>query len=129
MRHNPGESVVTAVSLNSTEDSFDSRSNHSGCNPSGATVDVDAGVEAMFHADSGKILVADKVMSKHSPAVFAKCLLAAPLHPDAAQVESGSGIAVDGEAVILGHPLKKAIRNIDGLRGEPTNLIYEKMVS
>jgi hypothetical protein len=67
---------MTAVSLYSAEDSFDSRSNHSGCSPNGATIDVDAGVEAMFHADLGKILVADKVMPKHSPAIFAKCMLA-----------------------------------------------------
>jgi hypothetical protein len=71
---------MTAVSLHSTEDSFDSRSNHSGCNPNGATVDVDAGVEAMFHAGSGKILVADKVMPKHSPAIFEKCMLAVSAH-------------------------------------------------
>ena len=78
MGHNSGESIMAAVSLHSAEDSFNSRGNHSGCSPNGATIGVNAGVEAMSHTDSSKILVAEKFTPKRIPVTFAACMLAVP---------------------------------------------------
>lgn len=70
MLHDSGESIATAVHFDGPENSFDSRRDHPGTDPSSSSVHINALVKTALPSNSSQVIIADEVATERGPAIL-----------------------------------------------------------